>query len=179
MKKILLIIALTFLIFQMVVLATAIDMGSPAVDGDSYTTGAKTVIERTNPANESGTITSVEVWVNTAMTQVQVATFEEISTDRFSTRDTKTDIGNLGTGYHQLDVSLEVQAGDYIGMYFATGAIEMTVAGTIEPWYKTSDQIPCTDVYFNSFSARKISLYATGATEEEEEDNAIFFGTNF
>jgi len=63
MKKILLIIILIVAIFQMVVLATAIDIGSAAVDGDDYW-GGNTWINGANPANESGKITTIEIYAH-------------------------------------------------------------------------------------------------------------------
>ena len=178
MKKILLIIALTLCIFQMVVLATAIDVGSPAVNRSAYYLPGYTFISKNNPANESGTITSVEIYVAQGLSNCEIAIFEEVSTDHYTTRSNVT-IGAAAAGYHQYDVSLAVEAGDRIGIYYSGGRLDKIASGGVGHMYKSGDHIPCTDASFSLESSVTItSLYGTGITEEEE-DNVIFFGTNF
>ena len=181
MKKILIIIALTFLIFQMVVLATAIDIGSPAIDRSTNRVGGYTYVNQTNPANETGTITSIEIWATlVSMVDCEVATFYVVSGNNLSTRDTEY-IGAVAAGSKQtFEVNLDVQEGDYIGYYESTGRIEADGTGYAGMWYKGGDQIPCTDTLFNVYSGDTCSLYGIGTTEAPpEEENAIFFGTNF
>ena len=179
MKKILLIIAITLLMFQMIVLATAIDIGSPAINRASWIS-YQTSVQKTNPANASGKITSVEIWAYSNMSNCEVATFYVVSGNNLSTRDTQA-IGSVSSGSKQtFEVDLNVQEGDYIGIYYETGGIEMDVSGGAGKWYKSGDNIPCTDVTFGFSAGHIMSLYGTGATEEEEEEaNAIFFGTAF
>ncbi|GAI84326.1 unnamed protein product [marine sediment metagenome] len=64
MKKILLIITIVFCIFQMIVLAIDIDIGNPAINRDKLSSAA-TYVDKNNPANASGKITSVEIWSGT------------------------------------------------------------------------------------------------------------------
>jgi len=167
MKKILLIIAIVLCIFQMVVLATAIDIGSAATDRPS-SVGDRTLIEAANPANASGILTSVEIYVAVAMTGVEIATFYSTGTNQFSTRDYVT-IGNATVGHHQYDVELDVEVGDYLGMFFVTGELDRNSdAGTFY-WYDNTDprdQIPCTDAVFYKTSGETYtnSLYGTGVT---------------
>lgn len=178
MKKILLIIVIAFCIFQMVVLATAIDIGASATDRET-TQSAQTLINKTNPANETGTITSVEIWANAGLSNCEVATFFVVSGNFLSTRDSQS-IGTVAAGSKQtFEVNLNVQAGDYIGMYYTAGLIERDSYGFGGMWTNYGgDNIPCTNVEFSLLAGDAISLYGTGTTKEEE-DNAIFFGTNF
>lgn len=179
MKRILLIIAVAFCIFQMVVLAVAIDIGAPATNrGTSLANW--TIVNKSNPANETGKITSVEIWCNVNLVNCEVATFFVVSGNNLSTRDTHT-IGGVTAGSKQTFSGLDitVQTGDYLGIYYTGGNVECDSSGGSGIWYGiTADYIPCTNQAFTSNSTYVISLYGTGTTEEEE-DNVIFFGTNF
>lgn len=187
MKKILLIICIILTIFQILVLATAIDIGSAAIDrGSAY--GADTLVNKINPSDGSGKITSVEIWANEEMADCEVATFFVVSGSNLSTRDYETvDNGNgagvvLAGSKQTFVVDLDVEVGDYIGIYYSSGSIDYQYpTGDAGWWYGYSgDRIPCTNYYFGSQSSATLSLYGTGATEEEEEEgDAIFFGTNF
>ena len=181
MKKILLIIAIIFLILQMIVLATDIDIGSAAINRDSATGVDFTIVDKNNPANDTGIITSVEIWANTSLVNCEVATFYVVSGNYLSTRDSHF-IGNVTAGSKQIfnGLNIDVQAGDYIGIYLSSGGyIERSTTGA-GYWPLTGDNIPCTNISFGFWASRTISLYGTGTTEEEEEEaNAIFFGTAF
>jgi len=163
MKKILLIIALAFCIFQMVVLAVAIDMGNAATDRASSTSFANTWIDRNNPANATGTITSIEIYIATAVTGLDIGIFYVESGDTLSTRDDVT-IGALGAGYHQVDVDLDVVLGDYIGYTKDTGTVDVGSDVSTGEWYVDGDYVPCTSKAFTQYANRVHSLYATGAT---------------
>jgi hypothetical protein len=178
MRKILLIIALTLCMFQMVVLATNIDIGVAATDRatafDPYT-----VVNKGNPANATGTITSVEIWANTNLSNCEIATFFNVSGANFSTRDTHT-IGSVTAGSKQTfsGLSIDVQTGDLLGIYYTAGKTECDSSGGSGVWYAGVDYIPCTDVTFASLGGYVLSVYGTGTTEAAAEDNAIFFGIN-
>jgi hypothetical protein len=164
MKKILIIIALILLMFQMAVLATAIDIGAAATNRTSEKfTGTYMVI--VNPADGTGKITSVEIYAVSGynLTLVEVATFYVVSGNFLSTRDWEY-IGNVTAGSKQtFVVDLDVVAGDYIGIYFASGGkIEADSTGTYMS--KAGDNIPCTNIEFSSPVAGTISLYGTGET---------------
>lgn len=176
MKK-LLIIGLTFLIFQIIVLAIEIDIGSPAINRAAYYS-SRTVVNRNNPANLSGTITSIEIWAATNMSNCEIATFYVVNEDNLSTRDTHP-IGSVTAGSKQTfsGLSLSVQAGDYIGIYYSAGRLEKDFSG-VGCWYYSADYIPCSDALFYYETTKIVSLYGTGVAVEEE-GNAIFFGCSF
>jgi len=164
MKKILLIIAFILCIFQMVVLATAIDIGSAAINRNSSVTYGYTLINKDNPANESGKITSVDIWANVSLTSCQIATFFVVSGDNLSTRDTYY-IGTVQLGFKRtFTVDLDVQAGDYIGIYYPSGEIESNDTGYSGVWFSSGDLIPCTNHGFSTQSGDTMSLYGIGAT---------------
>ena len=98
MKKILLIIAITLCIFQMVVLATAIDVGSEATNrGDKWY--QNTFVDQANPANASGKIISIEIWACAGydITGLEVATFSA-SGNNLATRDYESIPGTITSG---------------------------------------------------------------------------------
>ena len=181
MKKISLIIILIMAIFQMIVLATAIDIGNVAINRDGYTPYTSTLVDIINPANASGKITSIEIWAYESMSAIEIATFYVVSGNNLSTRDSVT-LGAVTAGSKQTfttdsggnPISLNVQTGDYLGTKFTDGQIERT-NGSGGYLYKSGDQIPCTNETFAaSGSGSELSLYGIGVTP-----NAIMFGMNF
>ena len=184
MKKIILIIILILAIFQMVVLATVIIIGPGATDMGS-SSATKTLVVRDNPANASGTITTVEIWAYETLSGCEVATFYVVSGNILSTRDDETVDNGNGAGVviagskQTFVVDLDVEEGDYIGLYFSAGKIERASSGYAGHWYITEDAIPADEVTMSLVSDYGISIYGIGSTEEGGEANAISFGTNF
>ena len=178
MKKIVLIISLIFLIFQLVVLATDIDIGSPAINRESFFGDGKTIIAKDNPANHDGKIYTIEIWASTNLTNVEIGIFEEVSANHFTTRDNVL-IGTVTSGEKKsFDVEMNVETGDFLGIYYSDGYLERDESGYGGMWYVNGDQIPCTNQNATFLGGDTISVYGTGTTTAEE-DNAIFFGTNF
>lgn len=170
MKKILLIVAIIFCIFQIVVAYSVIDIGSPAIsrpatmDKTGYTD-----ITKENPANASGKITSIKIWANTNLTGVVVATFYIVSGNNFTVRDKHT-IGTVTAGSEQTFSGLDitVEAGDFIGMYATGGKIYASDVGEYN-WYKAGDQTSCIDTTFTvSSNLRTYSFYGTGVTVPDQ-----------
>ena len=166
MKKILLIIAIVFCIFQMVVMAIDIDIGDLAIDRGTSIGGGRTLVNKGNSANASGKITNVKIWASNNMTGCEVATFFVVSGNNLSTRDTYY-IGNVTAGSQQsFAVDLNVEAGDYIGIHFDLDGLECDTNGTDGMWYSNTgtDLIPCENATFNFITTYILSLYGTGTT---------------
>ena len=163
MKKISLIIFTIILILSVNVLAVDIDIGMPAINrGSSFS--PFTIVNIGNPANDSGKITSVEIWSLNDLTACEVATFFVVSGNNLSTRDHEA-IGNITKGSKQtFPVDLNVETGDYLGMYFTIGNIERDTSGYDGCWFLSGDNIPCSDVTFSVVAGDAISLYGTGTT---------------
>jgi len=140
-----------------------IDIGTAAIDRSSRFTDGATLIIKENPTDRAGKITSIEIWAETSMSGVKVATFYNTSGTNFSTRDTQV-IGNVISGSKQtFEVSLDVAVGDYVGIYYAGGYIEQDNIGGLGYWLIWEDAIPCTDKTFGLTYDRTISLYGTGS----------------
>ena len=148
-----------------------IDIGNEAIDRPQYTEVGWTQVDKNNPANATGVITSVEIFVASAMTGCEVATFSA-SGNNLTTRDTVS-IGDVSTGYHQYDVSLNVVSGDYIGIYFITGTLDATTGASTGRWYKSGDNIPCTNTTFTAQTNVTLSIYATGITVPAQVTNVL------
>ncbi|MBA7565807.1 hypothetical protein ES708_07492 [subsurface metagenome] len=145
-----------------------IDIGSPAIDRDGATGPDITVVNRSNPANESGKITSIEIFANIGLSGCKVATFYVASGNNLSTRDYES-IGNVPAGSKQvLSVNLDVKAGDYIGIYLTHGLLDVSLdlnGAGVHYWYLTyTDAIPCRNLAFNISENLEPSLYGTGLT---------------
>ncbi|MDD5086627.1 MAG: GLUG motif-containing protein, partial [Candidatus Nanoarchaeia archaeon] len=146
-----------------------IDVGNEAIDREWSDSSDVTIIDINNPANGTGKITSVEIWAGTQITGCQVATFYNVSENHFSTRDYETVNNGNGEGVvlagskQIFEVDLDVEEGDYIGVYWNEGTIDYDAwDGSDGIWYKSSDNIPCTNAEFTENLERTISLYATG-----------------
>lgn len=140
-----------------------ISIGSAAVNlDDSLTT--ITLINENGAADGDGTIDTVEVWGSADMADTEIGIFYSTGEDQFSTRDNET----IGTVVHgsaqQFSVDLDVQTGDYIGIYWSSGNIERTASSGTGYWYKTGDNIPCTTTDFSHVSPRDISVGGSGET---------------
>ena len=165
MKKILILILTILFLNILIVYAQDIDIGASAIDRATSAPADYTFISKENPANASGTITQVEIWANTNLSNCEVATFYSTGTNKFSTRDYET-IDSVTSGSKKtFDVDLAVEAGDYIGMFYSSGRMERDNSG--EGYWlsiETKDKIPCTDTTFTFTADRTISLYGTGNT---------------
>jgi len=176
-KKILSIIAIVLCIFQLVVLATAINVGQEAINrGAAWS--ARTFINN-GIANESGTITSIEIWAFSEITNLEVATFYSTGTNAFATRDSEAIPGAIAAGEKiTKTVDLTIVAGDYIGCYF-TGDIEYDTSGFLGTWYYAADLIPSEGTTYSVGGGDAISLKGIGATEEKAGTTVMFTFSSF
>ena len=143
-------------------------VGAAAANRSSITDLGPTWVQSNGPADGTGKITSVEVWFNTAATGVQFATFIYHGSDVFSTRDYE-EVGEVASGSKQTfsGLDMEVETGDYIGLYGVDGAIDRDNTGGAY-WYYEGDHIPCSPLTFaGPFSPRTISLYGKGETTDK------------
>lgn len=126
-------------------------IGEESIDRSSYMqTG--TFINKNNAAQLDGIIKRVAIYAKADLSDVVIATFDEISIDHFTTRDYE-EIGSVVAGSkHEFEVNIRVYEGDYIGMYFSSGQIERSTFGYDGFWAIAGDWIPCTNKWFSSFT---------------------------
>lgn len=148
-----------------------INMGIEAIDRPSTVPAGYTFIVVDNPANASGTITDVDVYVNNNIGGLELGIFYNTSGLNFKCRSAVS-IGASSTGFHRYSgLSLAVEPGDYIGCFYVSGAIDRHDAGGAGAWYEESDNcVVDNETLYQLSSGRMFSLYGTGEEEEEEEE---------
>jgi hypothetical protein len=138
----------------------SISIGSGAIDRVTQGT-PYTIIDKGNPANATGTLTSVSIYVNSNLGALSMATFYLVSGTNYSTRD-YVDLGNTLTGLITFSpVSIDTTLGDYLGYTCTTGYVDRDTTGTNMCWYDDGDMIPCTNNTFFVYDMT-YSLSGTG-----------------
>lgn len=141
-------------------------IGNEAIDRPSGINFGSTYVDKITPANDTGIIESVEIFCQTAMTGCKVGIFYRPDPigfpNKLSTRS-YIDIGIVNIGYNIFQVNLNVNTGDFIGIYFGVGRIDVTLEG-VGIWWTPGNQIPCTNYSFTVTANRKMSLKGTGTT---------------
>lgn len=140
-----------------------IDVGGGAIDRNTFT-GARTSISKDNPANASGEITSVEIWCigPAGITGCKVGIFYKTNGDTLKCRSACS-IGAVAGGSKQTSpVSLAVVTGDYIGMYWATGNMEVGAPSANGRWQHADDHCVVDDETEYTPLTSGLSIYGTG-----------------
>lgn len=146
--------------------AAAIDVGSGATDRTYSNGGATyTYLDSGNPANDTGTITSFELWMGTNAAGVKVGTFSGSGTT-YTSRDVET-IGNVTAGSKQTfsGLSCSVSSGDICGWYLASGSFEFDATGGTSSYYKAGDQFGTGAQSYVAQAGYRMSLYGIGTTD--------------
>ena len=167
MKKIILTILIIIIILSINVLAVNIDIGMPAIDRGATGNSLYTMINTAEVANASGKITTVEIYSWGNLQNVEVATFHRPDPggfpNNFTTRDSVF-IGNVEQDdIRTFFIDLDVEAGDYIGMY-CSGFMEKDTSGFSGIWQVSGDKIPCTNQAFTFLAGDALSLHGIGKT---------------
>lgn len=148
----------------------SIDIGPGAINrGDILDGSWYTMIDKNNPANISGTLSQVELWfANKLAENVKVGTFFAVD-DQYECRDAVT-IGDVAYGSKQTytGLSLTVEAGDYLGIYYTAGNIERDTSGYSGVLYHYGALCDPEDrSSYTLLSGDAISIYATGGATSD------------
>lgn len=139
----------------------AIDIGADAIDRAGVQNPA-TIIALDNPANESGTIISIELYAYNVLSDCKVGTFSRDG-DNFTCRDYAT-IGDVAAGSKQtFSVSLTCVTGDYIGVYYSGGGLERDSTGYAGIYSKSGDQFEAGEQTYALTANAAISVYGTSS----------------
>ena len=139
----------------------AIDIGTEAINRDGVTPSGYTFIVVDNPANASGTIISVSLYADASLSNVSVGIFYNIGGLNFKCRSTVA-IGAVGTGLTEHEVSLAVETGDYIGIFYSGGALDRNDSGGGGAWYEQSNNcVVDNETLYALSSGRILSLSGT------------------
>lgn len=114
-------------------------MGSDPISRPSALYGPYTILLQESPAAVAGKITAVRMWTHTDLSGCKVGTFYLVSGTTYKCRDTET-IGTVPEGptaYTGLDI--DVESGDLLGVYWASGAAAYTSSGGSGMFWSASD----------------------------------------
>lgn len=143
---------------------TDIVMGLPAIDRAQSFPAGYTILQLDNPSQYSGRITSIEVWFYTgASSNFNVGTFYGSGTSY--TCRSYCICGAVAAGSKQvIPVNIQVEVGDVIGIYYATGTLENYAgAGAGTQKYANANYFDAS-VHTYSEAAQSASLQAIGVT---------------
>ncbi|MBT6053157.1 MAG: hypothetical protein HOJ31_10345 [Anaerolineae bacterium] len=143
-----------------------IDIGSAAINRVSTQVGGYTFIALDNPANDTGTINEATIYSDTNLVGAVLIIFERNTTNTFTPRSFAV-LGAVTAGGDTFSgLSLAVETGDFVALYWDTGALDVVDTGGAGCYYKSGDQSEAgIQTYVNTgTSARDISVYATGIT---------------
>ena len=144
----------------------AIDIGAAAINRGSVNGGLTTFISVDNPANDTGTITSFEVYLNSDATSYKFGTFYGSGTS-YTWRDYESG-GAIASGSKQTLTGLNctVSSGDFVGATIGgTNPFERDTSGYGGLYYRSGDQFLNSGAQtYTLLSGDAISLYGTGVT---------------
>ena len=136
-------------------------VGSAPTDRAGNISCCQTVLDKANPSTVSGTISSVEFYTAQAITGCKVGTFYGSGTS-WTLRDYEA-IGSVAAGSSTVSgLSITVQPGDIIGVYFTTGALDASTTGGVGVLYKAGDQFVSGAVTYALASGYAISVRGGG-----------------
>ena len=149
--------------------AGEIDIGSDATNRVTQWNSGNTIIDKFNPANADGTITSIEIHLVIDATNAMIGTFYTTNGDTLKCRDSAT-LGAIDFGSTQTitvdsmgsPLAIEVVTGDYIGFYSSSGKIDTDTTG-VGVWYKSGEYIdPDDETTYTYYDTYANSLYGIG-----------------
>ena len=137
----------------------AIDVGAAAIDRATTTPADNTFIAQENPANETGTLDTVEVYGVSSGT-ITVGTFFGSGTS-WTSRDSAT--FSISAGFNQeTGLSIDVVEGDLIGFWISGGIIDRDFSGD-GYFFLSGDQFGAGQQTYTDTADRTLSVHATGA----------------
>ncbi|MBA7610511.1 hypothetical protein ES703_17719 [subsurface metagenome] len=148
-----------------------IDVGGEPVDRDHYLTSGWTDIDKTNPANASGTLHSIKVRAYTNVTGLIVGTFYRTNGNILKCRDSAL-IGDVEAGAERTftGFSIAVEAGDYMGSHHTFGTIRADDVDGDGEWSIEGEYIDPGDEATYQFQAGcVVSIYGYGDFTPVEE----------
>jgi len=145
----------------------AIDIGWGNTNLGSATGAGYTRIDETNPANDTGKITTISCYFGQTGGTFKAGTFSVNSATSYTWRD-GADIGAVTAGSTQTFTGLDIDVvlGDVLGHYFASGQSSQAGTGGGGVLWKPGNYFGNTSAqtYTDAYSAGRHSCYGTGET---------------
>lgn len=143
-----------------------IAIGPGAIGRDSAM-GNLTFLAKDGPADGTGLIDTFKLWFNAPGTTVKVGTFYG-SSNSYTCRGSHT-VGAVAAGSQQpfTGLEVEVELGDFAGVWVDDGTIDCYASGGLGMWYKTGDQFGEGTVEYTWQVDYIISIEGSGETTPE------------
>jgi len=141
-----------------------IDIGLAATNRASNAAAGITRLQLDNPANDSGTITAIDIYCGGAITSLKVGTFYNTGGNNYAERDSAS-IGPLSAGLNEITgLSIDVQSGDILGTYWPSGStVDYDTSASSGIVYYVGDGFGGTQTYILA-SGLTMSVYGEGST---------------
>lgn len=142
----------------------AVDIGNEATDRTACLETTVTLIEPHNPASKTGILSSVDLYAcTTDMGGVKVAVFYRPDAGGNPNHFTSRGAHTIGTVVKDgkrttTGISIPIQVGDYIGLYYSSGGFERDLAGDGSWYISGSDETGCVNTEFNWGDDRAYSM---------------------
>lgn len=154
----------------------AITIGAGAANYGSACSTGNTEIDKTNPANATGVLTTFQVYAGATISNFKIGTAYGSGTS-FTSRD-YVSIGEVTSGSVQTFTGLacDVQTGDYIINHAPSGHIRYSTTGGSGVVYRSGDSFDGeAHTYTVGYASSRLSIYSTGisaatVTTQEESD---------
>ena len=143
-----------------------IDVGSTAIDRASSQVAGFTFIDLANPANDTGSLDTIALWCTIDLAGVVVATFLQDATPTDFTPVDRVVLGAVTAGSEQefTGLGLTINVGNFIGIYWTNGTLEIDNTGGSGVYYKAGDQTAAGKQTYTNVANRAQSVYGTGTT---------------
>ncbi|MFW9991901.1 MAG: hypothetical protein ACFFD4_07555 [Candidatus Odinarchaeota archaeon] len=145
--------------------STEIDIGPGAIDANNTWGATWTMLSTVNTANDSGSIDTIDIFAAGAITGMKVGTFSGSGTD-YDDRDYET-IGDVINEEEFTGLDCDVETGDYLGAYWATGVMEFLTSPQApqgDTYYVAGDKFGGASNTYTLYSDGDLSIYGTGET---------------
>jgi hypothetical protein len=142
---------------------SAIDIGFGAASSALNANKTATNLDKTNPSNGTGVLTSFEFYFNTDSTDMYCGTFYGSGTS-WTNRDYEN-IGNVSSGSKQTFTgkNCDVSSGDLLGFMSTTGSLCVTNSSGSGLYYCTGNQFgQGAQTYVDYSNLFGLAMYATG-----------------
>ena len=142
-----------------------IDVGQDA--GSSSAGNGYTIVVKTNPANDTGTIDHIDISTANFGQDMDVASLYVVSGNNLSTRDNVTITTKNPPTYDAPGdfTAFDINSGDYIGCYYNASTAGLRAStGYSGMWYANADYITCSNQAFSTADGFHYWIYATGVT---------------
>ena len=146
-----------------------LDIGADAIDRPTTLSATATYVDLNNPADDTGTITAIDIWAAANISDLKVGIFYSTGGDDYKVRSVEN-IGSVTSGSKQTftGLNLPVVTGDFIGCYFSAGQIERHNNSFDGLYWKLGDHVTVdSDETYSLLTDNAMSLFGyVGAPPE-------------